>query len=203
MLHYLQSRWMAAGVGGVLYLVTTVVTWPPLRTAWRHPHTAAKTPEFATAPSWNFKNAEVEQLVADLKEQSDRLADRQHELDEFASRLEAERQEILNVTQTVSRMQQEFDRNVARIETEEVANLKKLAKLYSAMTPEAASVILKELPDEQIVKIMSYMKDPDKAAIFESFSKTDAKSSKRVAQISERMRLVLPAPPSGAPQPQP
>lgn len=117
MLHYLQSRWMAAGVGGVLYLVTSVVVWPPMRNVQRHHHSVAQDAEVATAPSWNFKNAEVEQLVADLKDQSGRLADRQRELDEFASRLEAERQEILNVTQTVSRMQQEFDRNVARIGT--------------------------------------------------------------------------------------
>lgn len=201
MLQSLQSKWIAAVVGGVLYLVTTVVAWPPVKNAWRHRHGNTKDVELATAPSWNFKNAEVEQLVADLKEQSNRLADRQRELDEFASRLEAERQEILGVTQTVSRLQQEFDRNVARIGTEEAANLKKLAKLYSAMTPEAATTILKELTDEQIVKIMSYMKDPDKAAIFESFSKADEKSSKRVAQISERMRLVLSAPSSGTPQP--
>jgi flagellar motility protein MotE (MotC chaperone) len=201
MLQILQSRWTAAGVGGVLYLVTTVAAWPPVRNAWRHRHDAAKDAESATVPSWNFKNAEVEQLVADLREQSDRLADRQRELDEFASRLEAERQEVLNVTQTVSRMQQEFDRNVSRIGTEEVANLKKLAKLYSTMTPDAASAILKELPDEQIVKIMSFMKDPDKAAILESFSKVDAKASRHVAQLSERMRLALPAPSSAAPQP--
>ncbi len=201
MLQILQSKWTAAGIGGVLYLVTTVAAWPPLRNTWRHSHAAAKNAEFAAVPSWNFKNGEVEQLVVDLKEQSERLADRQRELDEFASRLEAERQEILNVTQTVSRMQQEFDQNVARVGTEEAANLKKLAKLYSTMTPEAASAILKELPDEQIVKIMSSMKDPDKAAIFESLTKADEKSSKRVAQISERMRLVIPAPPAAAPQP--
>ena len=201
MLQTLQSKWIAAGAGGVLYLVMTVAAWPPMRNAWRHPNGRTKEAELATAPSWNFKNAEVEQLVADLREQSDRLADRQRELDEFAARLEAERQEILSVTQTVSRLEQEFDRNVARIGTEEAANLKKLAKLYSAMTPEAASAILKELPDEQIVKIMSYMNDSDKAGILEGFSKTDEKSSKRVAQISERMRLVLPAPPLEKPQP--
>ena len=201
MLQILQSRWMAAGAGGVLYLVMTVAAWPPMRNVWRHHHGRAKEAEFAAAPSWSFKNAEVEQLVADLREQSDRLADRQRELDEFAARLEAERQEILTVTQTVSRLQHEFDRNVARIGTEEAANLKKLAKLYSAMTPDAASAIFKELPDEEIVKIMSYMNDADKAVILESLNKTDEKSSRRVAQISERMRLVLPAPPSQKPQP--
>jgi len=201
MLQILQSRWIAASAGGLLYLVTMVAAWPSMRNAWQHHHGRAKDGELATAPSWNFKNAEVEQLVADLKEQSDRLADRQRELDEFAARLEAERQEILSVTQTVSRIQQAFDRNVARIGTEEAANLKKLAKLYSAMTPDAASAILKELPDEEIVKIMSYMNDSDKAGILENFSKSDEKSSKRVAQISERMRLVLPAPPLEKPQP--
>lgn len=202
MLQLLQSRWMAAALGGVLYMITTVVVWPPVRNIWHHPHGTEKDADLAAGPSWNFKNAEVEQLVADLRDQSNRQADRQRELDEFASRLEAERQEILNVTQTVSRMQQQFDQNVARIGTEEVANLKKLAKLYSAMTPDAAAAIFKDLPDNQIVKIMSYMKDPDKAAILEVYSKSDEKSAKRVALISEKMRLVL-LPPASSEAPQP
>ena len=92
MLQILQSRWTAAGLGGVLYLVTTVAAWPPVRNALRQRHGVARNAESITVPSWNFKNAEVEQLVVDLKEQSVRLADRQRELDEFASRLEAERQ---------------------------------------------------------------------------------------------------------------
>lgn len=135
MLQNLQSRWMAAALGGVLYLVTTVVAWPPMSKPSRHRLRRTTDAEPASAPSWNFKNAEVEQFVADLREQSDRLADRERELNEYAARLEAERQEIINVTQTVSRVQQEFDRNVARVGTEEVANLKKLAETLQRDDP--------------------------------------------------------------------
>ena len=38
-----------------------------------------------------------------------------------------------------NRLQKEFDQNVLRVQEEETANLKKLAKVYSAMTPEGAA----------------------------------------------------------------
>jgi flagellar motility protein MotE (MotC chaperone) len=180
---------MCAFVGAISYLVTTVFVWPTPRIPPRVAPAVLSACIGAPDASWNFRNPEVDQLIADLQAQKGNLASREQELNELAARLDAERQEINVVTQTVARLQQDFDQQVVRVRAEETANLKKLAKIYSAMSPEGATVILKELPDEQIVKILMFMKDSETAPILELFAKQGQNEAKRVALITERLRL--------------
>ena len=67
-----------------------------------------------------------------------KLDDREQRLNELATRLDTERGEISNATLSVQQLQADFDKNVLRVKDEETANLKKLAKVYSAMTPDGA-----------------------------------------------------------------
>jgi len=100
-----------------------------------------------------------------------------------------ERAEINQVTQTVHQLQMQFDASVVRVREEEIANLKKLAKIHAAMSPEGAALILKEMTDDQIVKILVFMKDDDAAPILETMAKLGKDDSRRVAGLSERIRL--------------
>jgi flagellar motility protein MotE (MotC chaperone) len=75
------------------------------------------------------------------------------------------------------------------VQDEETANLKKLAKVYSAMAPENAADILAQLDDIAVAKIMVFMKDADTAGIFESMAKKGPADAKRAAALSERLRL--------------
>jgi hypothetical protein len=74
--------------------------------------------------------------------------------------LKMEREEMTVVsTQNVAQMQAEFDRNVVRVGEEEIANLKRLAKIYAAMSPEGAASIFHEMKDDDVVKVFAFMKD--------------------------------------------
>ena len=75
------------------------------------------------------------------------------------------------------------------IDEEETANLKKLAKTYAAMSPEGAASILKQMEDDQNVKILVFIKEGDSAPILEAFAKSGEADAKRVAMISERVRV--------------
>ena len=190
MIRLLQSQWGASVVGTVLYLLTTVLLWHPAK----H-HAVATQPATTTTealPSWNYHNPDVEQFISELKKEKMTLAEREKQLNEFAARLDAERQEINQVTQSVHRLQLEFDSNVVRVREEESANLKKLAKIYAAMDPDTAAPILRELPDDALVKILIFLKDSETAPLLEAMSKGDATAAKRVALLSERLRLSLP-----------
>jgi flagellar motility protein MotE (MotC chaperone) len=57
------------------------------------------------------------------------------------------------------------------------------------MSPEGAAIILKEMTDDQIVKILVFMKDGDAAPILEIMAKLGKDDARRVAAISERIRL--------------
>jgi flagellar motility protein MotE (MotC chaperone) len=189
MMRILQANWMPVLLAVLSYSATTVLCWhTPVPAAAEAP--MAET-SHAAEPSWNFRNPEITQLILDLNREREALAQRQQQLNELASRLQAERQELNQVTQNVFRMQREFDRNVLRIRDEETANLKKLAKVYATMSPEGATGILKEMEEEQIVKIMVFMKENETAPILEALAKSGNDQAKRAAQISERLRLSI------------
>lgn len=186
----LQSSWIVALIGAAVYggvtflLVSRVRFAPQVRAATTVNHGGPR-------PSWDFVNPELGQLVAELNQQKEALASREKQLDELEARLAAERSEITVVTQAVYQMQREFDRNLVRVRDEEQANLKRLAKTYAMMTPEGAAKILKEMDDDQVVRLMIFMKEKESAQLLESLTQLGDAEVKRVALISERLRTAL------------
>jgi flagellar motility protein MotE (MotC chaperone) len=183
----LTSSWMTIVISVALYFGCTVAFWKtPVRAREVVPQAAAAT---KYGPSWDFVNPEGDQLMAELKVEKASLAKKEKDLDDLSARLRAERTELDTVTQNVKQLQADFDLNVVRVKEEETANLKKLAKVYADMAPDAAATVLSEMDDAAIVKIMVFMKDSETAAIFESMSKKGQPEAKRTANLSERLRL--------------
>jgi flagellar motility protein MotE (MotC chaperone) len=142
----------------------------------------------------------MSQLVSELKNEREALRVRASQLDELEARLHAERKEIYAVTQAVYQLRADLDTVVTRVSEEEAVNLKKLAKVYTTMSPEGAARILKEMDDDQVVKILALMRGSEPAPILENFGQGTKEDARRAATISNRLRLVLsavkkPAPP--------
>jgi flagellar motility protein MotE (MotC chaperone) len=182
----LAHSWIAAPLGAVVYLVATVLFWqkpiPPAR---------EKLAELVNAigPSWDFNNPEADLLITELKLEKKAVEQRQQQLDDLATRLNTERAEVGQVIQSVRKLQAEFDKAVLRVKDDEKDNLKKLAKLYGAMSPDVAASVLEQLDNEAIVKIMLFLKNEETAAILEAIAKKGDAESRRTAQISEQIRL--------------
>jgi hypothetical protein len=194
MTRYLQSHWAVALVGTLLYLATTLLTW---RLPDGFAPISASPPPTITlpTPSWEFSNPELDQLLLDLREESLSLAKRHRQLDELAARLQLEQSELTNLVLTIEQLQRNFDSNVIRFTSEETVNLKKLAKLYTSMDPASAAIVLQELEDDGVVKVLSLMKEIDTAAILQILAGKGETEVRRVAALSERLRLVIPADP--------
>jgi flagellar motility protein MotE (MotC chaperone) len=193
----LQSRSVAAWLGIVLYLGVTAWFWKPL------PQRAA--PEVSQVsgprrPSWEFSNPEVDQLVAELKQQKSALAEREKQLNELALRLKTEQAELNATTQQVYQLQVNLDKTIVRVQEEETGNLKKLARVYAAMSPDGAAGILKQLDEASVVKIMLYMKEDESAPVLETLSKLGDIESRLAASISEHLRLAVFRKPAGKPK---
>lgn len=185
---FLTSRWLTPPLGLLAYTLATVLFWktpalppPPVKNG------AVNTR--AAIPSWDFVNPEADQMMEELRAEKRALAARQKQLDDTAKNIEAERAEVAKVKQGVSKMQKDFDQIVLRVQDEEVSNLKRLAKVYAAMTPDTAANVFTNLDDSAIVKIMMFMKEGETAAVIESFAKKGDAEAKRAAAISERLRL--------------
>lgn len=187
MIKLLENSWITAPVGAIVYLGCTVLFW-------EKPTLPAK-PDMPAmhevGPSWDFNNPEADQLIAELKIEKKSVETREQQLNELAARLESERAELNQVTQSVHQLQTEFDSSVLRIKDQEIANLKKLAKVYGDMAPETAATVMAEMDNEAIVKILLYLKDNETAAILEALAKKGQTQARRTAEISETVRLSL------------
>lgn len=198
MMRFLQTHWTAVAAGTLAYALTT---WLCLQPQKQLDRAAAVLRATQTAkggdepgPLWTFQNPELTQLVASLKDEREALRVRASQLDELETRLNAERKEIYSITQTVYQLRTELDTTVTRVSEEETVNLKKLAKVYATMSPENAARILKEMDDDQVVKIFAFMKESESAPILENLGQGNRDEAKRVASISNRLRLTLATP---------
>lgn len=192
MIKILQSIWMAGVLGMLAYAATTALVLRPDKLSAQRLSLQAAAAEKTEKiePSWAFKNPEVDELLADLRIQREALKVREKELNDLASRLAAERQEIGTITQRVVTMQGEMDQTFTHIQEEEVLNLRRLAKVYATMSPEGAAKVMLESQDDAVVKILTFVKDSETASILESMAKDGSSAARRVAQISDRLRLI-------------
>ena len=187
----MKSPWLAAAIGTALYLG---VTWHFLSANLPDLRTAPPAPVIETTSDpceLSVNQQELELLVQELKQEKELLAARAAELQELDLRLQADRQELSNVTATIQKMQKDFDQQVTRVREEESANLKKLAKTYAVMSPESAATVFQELDDAAVVKIMMFMKEAETAPILEQITRKGETEARRVANLTERLRLTL------------
>src|SRR5262249_28654948 len=147
MLKKLSSPWIGSIIGLVCYLAVTWFTWNAATAklgAVEEAH-GEPLPQGSNLKATMIANVEVDALVKELRDERETVAKREQELNEWASRLRAERDELNQLTQTVHRLQKDFDLSVTKVTEEETANLKKLAKTYTTMEPEAAAAIFKQM----------------------------------------------------------
>ena len=191
MIRILQSGWFSALAGSLAYLAATVAVLTPGNLI---DGVVRQAPVYRSGNggiAWEFFNPEVDQLIGELKQQKQALTTREQQLNDLAARLQAERAEINLVTQNVHHLQQDLDRVILRIRDEETANLKKLGKMYSTMSPEGAASILRQMDDDQAVRIMVFIKEAEAAAILENIALGGEADAKRAVMLSERLKRTV------------
>jgi flagellar motility protein MotE (MotC chaperone) len=192
MIRILQSTWLAVALGVLAYVATTAMLLRPDKLLAQQRSLKVRTleKESPLGPSWAFKDPELDEMLAELRTQREALKAREQELNDLAARLAVERQEIGTITQRVVTLQAEMDQAFVRIQENELANLKRLAKVYAAMSPDGAAKILAEFEDDAAVKIFALMKETETAPILEGMAKAGPATARRVAMITDRLRLL-------------
>lgn len=129
----------------------------------------------------------MDQWIAEIKREKEALDSREQQLKELETRLNAERQEIATVTQSVYQLQADFDQNVIRLKSQDTDHLKRQVKLISSMTPEGAAATLTEMNDADVVRLLVTMKPADASVLLESMSKQGKDQAQRAAVLIERI----------------
>ncbi len=191
-----QSPWLVALAGCLLYLGTTLAILNPAKFAGVRLAAEQRALSADDDPSWRFRNPEFNQWVAQIKDEKDALALRAQQLNELQVRLDAERQEICTVTQTVAQMQSEFDKNIIRFKAQEADNVRHQAKLIAAMSPEGSAAMVREMSDDDVVRILFTMKTDQASLILDTLSKMGKAEARRAATLTIRLHQVLPPAPS-------
>ncbi len=197
MIRILQSSWLTALLGCLLYLGTTLALVRPDKFASARLFPSNRSA--ADDPSWKFKNPEIDQWIAQMKDEKEALALRAQQLNDWQIRLDAERQEISTVTQTVARLQSDFDKNVIRFRAQETDNVKHQAKLIAAMSPASAALMLNEMADDDVVRILFIMKTDEASVVLDTMSKLGKPEARRAASLTARLHQVLPLANNAAP----
>jgi flagellar motility protein MotE (MotC chaperone) len=202
----LTSVWLIPVVGTLLYLGTTFLLLNPSALKIPRIQVAARQelPGDAENPlvstPWDFRAPDIDRLVAELKEEKERLDKRQSELDEYAARIAVERSELNSVTQEVSKLQRDFNQVVTYVTQQEADVLKRQSRVFAAMAPEDAGRVLAEMPDDRIVRLLMFMSEEEMARILGVLAKPGPENAKRAAQLTEKLRLSVQAPPEGKKQ---
>ena len=143
-------------------------------------------------PSWKFHNPDMDQWVAQIKDERDALAVREQELKEWEARLAAENHEISSVTQAVSQAQAQFDKRILLFTEQQKDNIKKQLKVIAAMSPEGVTAMLNEMPDDEVVELLYSMKPDIAGATLDAMSKLGGPAARRAAALTQRIKDVLP-----------
>jgi flagellar motility protein MotE (MotC chaperone) len=192
MTRFLQSGWFVALLGCLLYLATTILVLSPSKFAGAR----FVKPDYSADddPSWKFRNPEFDDWVAQIQSEKEKLALREQQMDQWQTRLNTELQEVSTITQTVNQLQSQFDKDVVRFTAQQQDNVKRQAKLVSAMSPDDAVAMLEQMSDDDVVRILYVMKPDQASAILDALTKGGPAQAKRAATLTERLHQVLPAP---------
>jgi flagellar motility protein MotE (MotC chaperone) len=187
----LQSPVTVVIVAGLMFFLTmfAVIGSRPLGQVTL----AAKAPLRAEDdPSWKFHNPDIDQWVSQMKDERDALAVREQNLKEWEARLTAESREISAVTQAVSRTQAEFDKRILLFTEQQKDNAKKQLKVIADMSPDGATAMLNEMPDDEVAQLLYTLKPDVSGAILDAMSKAGGEPARRAAALTERIKDILP-----------
>ncbi len=141
---------------------------------------------------WGFASEYITQLERELHERIILLDSREEELNAYEARLGADRAEIEEIKNQVEMMREHLLEGVVKLEASETENLKRLAKTYATLTPDATVNIFRELDDSTVVKILFFMKSDTVGAVLQEMATANggvADQVRRAAKISDMLRL--------------
>jgi len=139
---------------------------------------------------WGFASDFITNLEDELRNRIASLEAREAELAAYEARLGADRAEIEEIKNQVELMREHLLEGVVKLELDEKDNLKRLAKTYAVLDPEATVSIFNELDDSTVVKVLFFMDSETVGGVLEQMvAGGDAQQIKRAAKISDMLRL--------------
>ena len=202
----LTNPMIGSVAGGILYLLVTammIIKGTPVPKVESQMELVDMIADSGSQPHskqpFDPRDAEADTLIKELQREKAAMNSRVTELREWEARLRAEQAELSVVTQRVSQLRNDLDKEITRVKEDEAVNVKRLAKMYGAMDPVAAANIFLQMDESSLVKIMMLMKDGETSTILDALAKQGEVGAKRAANLTERLRVSATVPKKPAP----
>ena len=139
---------------------------------------------------WNFETVQLEDLRDELAKEREVIERERQELAALQAQVEQETAEMTELRDEIDELRESVQKEFTKIEVSEEANLKSLAKVYSAMKPQPIVKLFREMEEELVVKIMSVMQAETAAGILEEMTQdgNDRQVIERAVQITDKLR---------------
>ena len=139
---------------------------------------------------WNFEIVQLEDLREELSKEREVIEREQQELEALQVQVDQEIAEMTELRDEINQLQESVRKEFECIEVSEEANLKNLAKVYSAMKPAPIVRLFQEMEEELVVKIMSAMQAETAAGILEEMSQdgNNRQIIERAVRITDQLR---------------
>lgn len=140
---------------------------------------------------WRFRANQLEGLKLQLDARQADLAREEKTMDLLRSQIETERAELIKIRTSLEELRAAIEADYISIAAQELANLQRLASIYSEVAAEATVKVFEGLEDETVVKILSLMQAESSARILGTMGESaDPETLKRAAKFTADLRKV-------------
>ena len=138
-----------------------------------------------------FTSAEVDKLGVTLSKRLKGLKKQEVLLENRMRGLDEREKNILAMQTEIRQLHAQIAQFIPMIEASEKKNLKKLAKMFATLSPENASPLIAQMPDDTVVNVLAYMKPRNSASILSGYAALNPQNAKRAAKITESLRNLV------------
>lgn len=134
---------------------------------------------------------ELELWQKDLEDKQVKLLEIDQALLEREKLVTAEREALERQRLKLVGLKNDLEALTIKIDDNELTNYEQLADLYSSMKIDQATRMMRELPDEQILRMLLIMKNTRKAKMLDTWLKLFPDDIKRLSRITDDMRRIV------------
>lgn len=140
---------------------------------------------------WRFQVNNLEDLQLQLEAREADLDSREQSLELLRAHIQTEREELVSMRDSLNQLRRSIEQDFITIEEDERANLRRLASIYSEVSPAAAVKVFEGLDDETVVKILSLMPTESSARVLGVMGDSnEPRVLERAARLTSDLRKV-------------
>ena len=140
--------------------------------------------------NWNYATNIIDELRVEYEDEASALDQERSELLNLRKQIQSELEELAKLRKEIDALSESVSQEFTSIETAELDNLKRLAKVYEEMKPVPVVELFKQMELDLVVKLMSQISPASASKILAEMSNAaqGPETLRTAVQITEELR---------------